>query len=399
MSHGTDVERSTAILVTSHPGQARVEELERLAASGKRPKKDYVELARLLNADVIDSHYMQERARFLSRVIARFAGLPAGQICEAYLRRRQYRHVCAWADRLGLPLALLYKLSRSRSSLVLISVWFSNLKKATFLRYLRVHSHLTAIVTPSSVQLEIAVRRLGVPRHKLHHFGQRVDTEFWRPTTNGWTENMVCSVGWEARDYHCLVEAVRSVNVAVQVALGTVVLSSQGSDPAAPESGPGLPEGSIRPSMFDSLRRTEGYRRYRDWSEQMAREPLPPNVTFRQQLAPTELRDLYSKSRFVVIPLYDVDFDAGATAIAEAMAMGKALVLTRARGQVDFLRDGEHGLYIPPGDPLALRRAIEYLLGHPDEAERMGRAGRALVEERHSLDLYIERLGALVVGQ
>jgi glycosyltransferase involved in cell wall biosynthesis len=391
-------QQSTAILVTSHPGQASTEELERLAAIGERPRKDYVELARLLGADVIDGHHIEAQGTWLSKLLVKYAGLPAGQVCEAFLRRKQYARICAWADRLGLPLALLYKLTRFRCSLVLVSVWFSSSKKAVFLRWLRVHSHLSAIVSPSSVQIEIAAGRLGVPRHKLHHFGQRVDTRFWRP--GGPMENMICSVGWEARDYRTLVQAVRLVNVQVRVALGTVVLSSQEGGGDGAESPLDLEEsGWANTPSFDSLRRTEGYQYYRHWAEELAKEGLPPNVTFFQQLIPTSLRDLYSKSRFVVIPLYDVDFDAGATAIAEAMAMGKALVLTRARGQVDFLRHGEHGLYVPPGDPLALQRAIEHLLHHPEEAERMGQAGRRLAEERHSLDSYIRRLAELIAHQ
>lgn len=76
--------------------------------------------------------------------------------------------------------------------------------------------------------------------------------------------------------------------------------------------------------------------------------------------------------------------------------MGKPLVVTRTRGQVDLLRDGVHGLYVEPGDPAALRTAVERLLADPDEAERMGRAGRRLVEERYTLDGYVQRLSELV---
>src|SRR5436190_520344 len=94
--------KRSAILVTSYPGQLSCAEFARLAAAGERPRKDYVELARLLDADVIDNHYMEERAAPLARAIAKQAGLPAGQVVEAFLRRDHYSHVCAWADRLAL---------------------------------------------------------------------------------------------------------------------------------------------------------------------------------------------------------------------------------------------------------------------------------------------------------
>jgi glycosyltransferase involved in cell wall biosynthesis len=97
--------------------------------------------------------------------------------------------------------------------------------------------------------------------------------------------------------------------------------------------------------------------------------------------------------------LHDVEFDAGVTAITEAMAMGKAVVVTRTRGQVDVIRDGESGLYVPPGDPVALRTAIRYLLDNPAEAERMGRAGRATVEAHHTLDRWVSAVAEVVTGR
>lgn len=113
------------------------------------------------------------------------------------------------------------------------------------------------------------------------------------------------------------------------------------------------------------------------------------------QLDPLALRDLYSRARVVVVPLLDVDSDCGVTVIAEAMAMGKPVVVTGTHGQVDLVRHGENGLYVPPGDPAALRAAIQRLLDDPDEAARMGRAGRALVEERLTLDHWVRTVAAL----
>jgi glycosyltransferase involved in cell wall biosynthesis len=76
--------------------------------------------------------------------------------------------------------------------------------------------------------------------------------------------------------------------------------------------------------------------------------------------------------------------------------MGKAVITTRNRGQVDVLRDGVDGLYVPPKDPDALREAITHLLDNPAEAERLGAAGRAAVLERHTLDGYVERVAGIV---
>jgi glycosyltransferase involved in cell wall biosynthesis len=107
------------------------------------------------------------------------------------------------------------------------------------------------------------------------------------------------------------------------------------------------------------------------------------------------------------------------------MAMGKAVVVTHSRGQTDVVidrraatrssppralplsllrtlaeREGvaveRNGLYVPPGDPLALRRAIDYLLDRPDERARLGAAARRAVASLTTVDQFAQRLGAII---
>jgi glycosyltransferase involved in cell wall biosynthesis len=115
---------------------------------------------------------------------------------------------------------------------------------------------------------------------------------------------------------------------------------------------------------------------------------LPPQVTLGP-CSPSELRALYARSRFVVIPLLPSDTDNGITVMTEAMAMGKPVICTRVDGQRDLLEDGVNGLFVPPGDARALRHAIEHLWSRPDECERMGREARRKIERHHSLDGFV----------
>jgi glycosyltransferase involved in cell wall biosynthesis len=128
-------------------------------------------------------------------------------------------------------------------------------------------------------------------------------------------------------------------------------------------------------------------------------EELPPNVEVVDAATTRDLRDLYARSRFVVVPV-SADFPgAGMTTIVEALAMGKAVVTMTIPGAlVDLIRHDEHALYVPPGDVDALRAAIARLLDRPDEAERLGRAGRALVERELSLDAHVARAAAIARG-
>lgn len=325
-------------------------------------------MAKLLDADVIDADYMAHRATSAARLATSRLGLPAGQILETFLRGRRYSHVLAWADQLGLPLAAAYKLTRSRRDLVMVSMWLSPPKKAVFLRRFKVQSHLRAIISYSSAQQRFAAAVLKVPEGKLHLALQPVDDRFWRPQDVA-QENMICAVGSESRDYQTLLRAVRGLDVRVELAVGSALVSSAS-----------LATGEVTDRLAE-----------------IAGETLPENVRVRT-LDHVSLRELYARARFVVVPVEDVDYDAGVTVIAEAMAMGRAVILTRTGGQVDLVQDGEQGLYVPPGDVAALRAAIERLLAAPDEAARLGHAGRALVERRHTLDGYVSRLAAIVRG-
>jgi glycosyltransferase involved in cell wall biosynthesis len=345
------------MLIGSFPGQPTCAELQRQAAAGERPRKDYVELARALGAEVVDDSYLNKKSAPLVRIIERVVGRPAAQVVEALLRGGDYDHVFAWPERIALPLALLHKIAHVDRDVVMVAAWPSRRGKAFMLGRLEVHTRLRAIMCCSSAQLEIAAARLGVPRDKLHLVLQPVDELFWRPSPQSPT-NLICAVGSTARDYETLASAVRGLDVELRIAVG---------------------RGDLRDRAL----------------ERSLQGKLLPNTTI-QHLSPAELRDLYASARFVVIPVKDVEFDAGVTALTEAMAMGKAVIVTRTRGQIDVLEDGEQGIYVRPRDQQALRRAIEYLLGHPEEAERMGRAGRALIEERHTLTAWVERVAAIV---
>jgi glycosyltransferase involved in cell wall biosynthesis len=358
------------VMVPAWTGQATRDELDRQAASGLRPRSDYVELARALDADVMDTQYLTERASLLARAVARPAGVVPAQVLDAFLRQRRYRHIVARADRLGLPLALLFKLSGGRRDLVLISVWLSRPRKAVFLRRFKVQSHLRAIINYGSVQAELAHNRFGVPADKLHVCPQPVDERFWRPLDEPVGDGIL-SVGWEARDFGTLARAMEGIDAAVDLAIGSAVLRPSGD-----------PDALFGPTVRATAQAGSG-----------------AGFRVHQQLPPLDLRLMYARARLVVVPLHDVDYDAGVTTITEAMAMGKAVVATRTRGQVDIIRDGENGIYVPPGDTAALRTAVRHLLDHPDDADRMGRAGRALVESRHTLDRWVRDVVDVIAGR
>ena len=78
--------------------------------------------------------------------------------------------------------------------------------------------------------------------------------------------------------------------------------------------------------------------------------------------------------------------------LIEAMAVGAALVASRAGAAELVVEDGVTGVLTPPGDVDALVAALEPLMREPAAAAAMGARARARVVEKFSLDAEANRI-------
>ena len=328
-------------------------------ASGRRPRADYLEMAEAFDADLLDPVEARRTSGPFGRLLGRLAGDFVLLAWVCFTRRKRYQLIFTDGEQVGLPFAALTRLTRRRPRHVMIGHLLSPPKKARLHRWLRLRERIDTVVVYASAQREFAIDGLGYRPDQVVLSPFMVDTTFWRPehvAIPARTRPLICSVGQELRDYPTLVEAVRDLDV-------DVVLAA-----ASPWS-----------KRADTASRVE----------------IPPNVEVRA-FDPFDLRQLYAEASFVVVPVQETDFQAGITTILEAMAMGKAVVCTRTTGQTDTIVHGETGLYVPPGDAGALRAAIRDLLDDPAAADRLGKAGQRWVLEHADIDVYAQRLAAVV---
>jgi glycosyltransferase involved in cell wall biosynthesis len=96
-------------------------------------------------------------------------------------------------------------------------------------------------------------------------------------------------------------------------------------------------------------------------------------------LAPDELAERYRRAAVVVCPSRSEGFGV---VCAEAMAHGKPVVAAAVGGLKELVSHGRTGLLVEPGNPQALRAAIDLLLADEALRRRLGRAARAEVAER-----------------
>jgi glycosyltransferase involved in cell wall biosynthesis len=329
-------------------------------SSGRRPRADYLELARGFNADLLDYAAARTIAGRAGVVLEKLGGPNLVLAYACWKLRKSCQAIVTDGEQVGLPLAALLKLTPGRRPrhLMIVHV-ISEKKKTIFLDWLGVQSAIDRFITYSRWQQRFIEERWNLGRDRVLWTPFMVDQEFFAPervAPDPGVRPQVCAVGLERRDYETLLRAVRDLQVHVVIAA------------ASPWS-----------------KRTDG----------VATATIPSNVTV-QKFTQYELRQLYADSCFMIMPLENVKFQAGVTAILECLAMGKAVICSRAAGQTDVVVEGENGRYVPPGDPASLSTEIRRLLSNPEEAVRMGANGRKLIECQMNLDLYVQRMAGFL---
>jgi glycosyltransferase involved in cell wall biosynthesis len=329
-------------------------------ASGKRPRADYFELARSFKADLLDYAAARRITGRTGVVLEKLGGPNLVLAYACWKIRKSCQAIVTDGEQVGLPLAALLKFTPGmRPRHLMIVHVISEPKKTVFLDWLGVQSAIDRFITYSRWQQRFIEERWKLNRNRVLWTPFMVDQEFFAPervTPSSSARLQICAVGLERRDYETLLRAVEDIDVHVVIAA------------ASPWA-----------------KRAEG----------VATPNIPGNVTVRK-FTQYELRQLYADSCFMVMPLENVKFQAGVTAILECLAMGKAVICSRVPGQTDVVVEGDNGRYVPPGDPVTLRTEIRRLLADPEEAARLGANGRKLVESEMNLDLYAQSLAGVL---
>jgi glycosyltransferase involved in cell wall biosynthesis len=328
--------------------------VEAQVAAGTRPLPDYIAMARAFDADLLDYREARESTGAFGRLLEKIGGPNLTLAWACFKRRKHYRVIFTDGEQIGIPLATLCKaVGWTRTAHLMIVHNLAVPKKMIFFDWLGIHSHVNTFFVYSTWQKRFIEQRWKISSDRVIRTPFMVDSAFFSlDRIHVRRKRMICSAGLEFRDYPTLMKAVQGLDIDVVIAAASPWSKRQDTTTA---------------------------------------QSIPANVTV-QRLSQFELRQIYGDSLFVVMPLYNVNFQAGVTAILEAMAMERAVVCSLTPGQTDVIVDGETGVYVPPEDPEALRAAIERLIDHSEEAERMGKAGRAKVEREMKLERYVAGL-------
>ena len=264
-------------------------------------------------------------------------------------RERNFDIVVSVFEGAALPLLALRRLMRFRTKIVLWDIGLTEQWKLRERTLNFVVPRVDGILVLGSNQKPYIEQRWHA-RTPVEVVGHRIDTTFFSPSPEPPSpDGPILSLGEDTgRDFETLLGAIEGLDADV------VVKTRRQS-------------GRVDPSRFPRARLIS------DW------------------LAYTDLRQLYARSRFVVVPLVETPNANGVTSVLEAGAMGKAIVVTNTAAIQDFIVPGETCLTVPPKDPRALRDAIERLLAEPETRERLGANARRFIENGFSEAVFARR--------
>src|SRR5882757_8476013 len=187
----------------------------------------------------------------------------------------EYDAIVSWGEKLSLAVLIQQQFASVRKPHIALMYQFEKPNIRVPLHIFKKNLH--AVVTWSSVQRRALIERIGYPPERVYLIRHYVDQVFYSPRPA--EDDMICAVGAEMRDYATFVEAIRGTGIRCHIATDHVRIPGRFrllNDRRVPIS-------DI--SARGDTHVTQG------------RMPLP------------ELRDLYARSRFVVVPLLPSDTD------------------------------------------------------------------------------------------
>ncbi len=124
--------------------------------------------------------------------------------------------------------------------------------------------------------------------------------------------------------------------------------------------------------------------------------PRQDDVIALHGLSRDQCHAILAGAELNVVPIDDAMTAAGQVTFTRSLRMGIATIATRCIGTVDYLRDGDTGVLVPPGDAVRLREAIVGLWNDRERRARIARAGYLHAARELSDEAAGQRLGEVI---
>jgi glycosyltransferase involved in cell wall biosynthesis len=205
------------------------------------------------------------------------------------------------------------------------------------------------IVVFSKNEVETYARDLNIPKEKFVFVPYH--TNISKPFFVESKSDYILSAGSSGRDYKTLIEAVRGTNLKLKIV--------------------------ARPENVDHL-------------------DTPSNVEIICNIPHVEYLDMIANCRFVIIPLESHIRSLGMVVMLEGMSLGKAVLMTRAVSNVEYIDEGTNGFFVDFHDPDKMREKILYLWDNPGLCDKIGRQAVKDVKSKWTYKQYVDSIFSII---
>jgi glycosyltransferase involved in cell wall biosynthesis len=298
-------------------------------------------------------------ARVLQRAVHAGGGY-GGDFASVLASRKRLRAadvVFSTVDTLGIPLALLGRAGLVRTPVVYAAIGLPERleqlrTRAARRSYRSAYRRLHAIVAYGRGEADALRAWLGAGGPDVVFVPFGVDVDYFRPQPGSEPDEDVVSVGVDPRrDFALLLRLAERV-----------------------------PERRLRLVCSAEHARALG--------------TPPPNVAVESDIPLAAVRERLARARVVVLPVRENTYSGATTALLQAMACGKPVVVSRTAAIADgyHLEDGVNCRLVPPGDLAALEAAVSELLADAGLAAALAARARATVERHLGWTRYAETI-------
>jgi glycosyltransferase involved in cell wall biosynthesis len=221
-------------------------------------------------------------------------------------------------------------------------------------------THLADLYISISRQMTEDLLELGINSNKIAYLPNGVDTNLFAPRGQK-EDNLLLFVGriTHGKGLHVLVKSLRHLEKSVCLAI-------------------------IGPASWDQ-------KYYLDVLELMKKENQKGKheIIYLGAKDQADIIKWYQKASLFVQPSFGEGFPV---TTLEALSCETPAVATPVGGIPEVVKDYENGILIPRNDPVALARAIRYLLENKEVRTKFGREGRKRIIQHYSLEASVKRL-------
>jgi glycosyltransferase involved in cell wall biosynthesis len=257
---------------------------------------------------------------------------------NAFKRSRNVDVVFAWHAVLGLLLAFWCRMLFRKTPKIVIAQLIEPDRPDGVLQWLRTAfvrftlKRVELVVVYSRVEVEEYKKRFGNSRTEFRFVPLGLDPQESRVRPS---RGYIFSGGRSNRDYGTLFRSVQDLDVSVEVVA----------------------------QRFN------------------IKDTVPPNVHVQYSVFGSDFDDLVAGAEIVVIPLDRPDESSGQLVVLQAMAHGKAVVVTHNRGILDYIDPGVNAMTVPPRDEVALRTILVELMHNAEKRRALGERAKQDVRQ------------------